>query len=385
MDNEKRTAMESKPVILIVDDIEMNRELLNEIITILGYETLEAKDGHGALDLMDKWVPDLVLLDIVMPDIDGYEVLDSMKRSERLRHVPVIMITGIDAVDSAVHCLERGADDYMTKPVNQTLLKARIAGCLEKKRWHDVEQKLHNEIAASYDALLSAEKARDSLAHMIVHDLNSPLSAIYGYAQIISLEAQKLNNNNISEYSTKINTSVKTMITLTQSILDISKMENGKMPVSLNPLNICEILKGVGDEFRPLTDKKQIKFSYSSVQDEIIVNADDGLMKRIFQNLLSNAFKHTKHGTEVSCSTKIDGPDTIITISDNGDGIALKHVNRVFDKFFQVESNKAGKSYGVGLGLAFCKMAIEAQGGTIWVESEVGKGSNFCIKLSTLQ
>jgi two-component system, sensor histidine kinase and response regulator len=373
--------MESKPIILIVDDIETNRELLNDIVTILGYEPLEAKDGLGALNLMDKWVPDLVLLDIVMPDIDGYEVLYRMKESQRLRHVPVIMITGIDAVDSAVHCLERGADDYMTKPVNQTLLKARIAGCLEKKRWHDVEQKLHNEIAQSYDSLLRAEQARDALVQMIVHDLNSPLTAIYGFAQIISAKAQEQKNDYLLEYSKKINTSVLSMINLTESILDVSKMENDKMPVTLKPINLCEVLKNICDEFQLLSTSKQIKFSYYCDQDRIMINADIELLRRTLQNLLSNAIKHTRRGTEVSCSIKIDGPNAITTISDNGDGIPSKYIDRVFDKFFQVESNKDSKKYGVGLGLAFCKMAIEAQGGRIWVESEQGKGSHFCINL----
>lgn len=127
--------------VLIVDDIEANRVLLEEQIAGLGHSPILAENGLFALEKMESQPPDLVLLDILMPEIDGYEVLEKMKRDRLLRQIPVIMITAVDEIESTVRCIEKGADDYLTKPFNPTLLKARISACLEKKQWHDQEEK----------------------------------------------------------------------------------------------------------------------------------------------------------------------------------------------------------------------------------------------------
>ncbi len=373
--------MPNIPMILIVDDQLTNRELLTDLIATMELDSQMAEDGEKALAMMEKQHPDLVLLDITMPKMDGYELLNRIKADEDLRHIPVIMITGLTDVDNVVKCLEMGADDYLTKPFNATLLRARIRGSLEKKLLHDREKLLHKELKDSYDALQKADQARDSLTQMIVHDLNNPLASIHGFTQLLKMEflKPKYNVELIDHCINKISNSGKYLISLVQGILDVSKFEEGEMPVSLTSVDIVTNTKAILTQFEGQIENQNIELCFESVFNEMNVLADRELLSRITNNLVSNALKHTRQGTKVTCTVTLENNRALLCIADNGLGIPKEYQDKIFDKFFQVEARKEGKMYGVGLGLAFCKMATEALSGNIWVESEAGIGSRFLV------
>ena len=162
--------MKKQATILIVDDNEMNRDVLEGLIDSLGHLSVSAVSGREALELLgQKPQADLVLLDILMPEMDGYEVLQFIKKDTNLRAIPVIMISVVDEMESVVKCIKAGAEDYLIKPFNAILLKARINACLEKKRHYDEEQKFNFWLAESYQKLQKAEQTRDALFQMIVH------------------------------------------------------------------------------------------------------------------------------------------------------------------------------------------------------------------------
>ncbi len=372
--------------ILIVDDNEKNRAVLNDFVVVLGHTPFLAENGLSALAQMRKEALDLILLDILMPEMDGYEVLENMKGDSNLRHLPVIMISDVDEMESVVQCIEKGADDYLIKPFNPTLLKARIGASLEKKRFRDQEQKFHEDLAASYEALRRAEHARDALSHMIVHDLNNPLSSVLGFAELLlrnATESTGYKNSDIKSLR-HISDSSKEMSSLIQDILDVSKLEADEMPVSPEPVNAARLLTDISERFTPRAGQMRVRLSFVSESDDVMLQADRELLSRVLQNLLANALKRTGEGTNVTLSARREGNRVILAVKDDGPGIPAEYRDKVFDKFFQLESRKKGKMYGVGLVLAFCKMAVEAQGGTIWVESVEGKGATFKVSLKAV-
>jgi PleD family two-component response regulator len=214
--------------ILIVDDNERNRNLLNKIIVALKHIPLLAEDGLSALAQIEKLAPDLVLLDILMPEMDGYEVLECLKSSKDLRHIPVIMISAVDELESVVRCIEKGADDYLIKPFNPTLLQARINACLEKKKLHDEEQRLNTKLMETLEQLRKTQKelveskrteAMLEMAVNVAHEINNPLAVIGMNAEMIM---KKIDNNDLDYESFKlIKENIKRISDFVKSIQNI--------------------------------------------------------------------------------------------------------------------------------------------------------------------
>ena len=377
--------MSEKPKILIVDDEVRNRILLEDICISMGYDTLQADDGTSALAMMSQQLPDLVLLDIMMPQMNGLEVLERISDNSKLKHMPVIVVTALDEINHAVKCIEKGAIDYLPKPFNITVLSARIKNSIEKKIAQDQQDHLSSLIKTNYDILLLAEKTRDTLSHMIVHDINTALTVIHMNTELILLKDQdkKQLDATSAECLKTIQKSVGDITMLTSSMLDISKIENGEMPVNICKVEVISQLKKVMSEYLSISKNKSICLNLHHNYKQIYINADVYLFLRIIKNLVSNAFKFARTNISITCSFKEGGNKTVISIVDDGPGIPTKYLTKVFEKYFQIEMKKNKKSYGVGLGLAFCKLAVEAQGGEIWAKSEEGEGASFHVSFQT--
>lgn len=376
-----------KANILIVDDIESNRALLEVLVNSTGHIPILAEDGLAAMKQMEKQPPDIVLLDILMPEMNGHEVLKRMKNNDVLRHIPVIVISAIDEIDNVVMCIEEGADDYITKPFDPILLRTRIIACLEKKRLHDQEKKLYMELAEKHETLQKAERARDAMAHMIVHDLNNLLTVIMGNLQIMQLDMadNTLDGKKLEGYMKTLNRTASEMSSFISSILGVSKLESGDMPVSLTAVNALQVLENLYEQYTPMASEKNVRLSIKSGFADIMARADKSLLPRILQNLLNNALKHTPEETDITMSVERDGKNIVFCIEDCGPGIPEEYRERIFDKFFQIENDENGEAMGVGLGLTFCKMSVEAQGGKIWIESREVKGSCFKVVLEAAE
>jgi len=374
------------PLILIVDDTEANRALLHDFILMQGFNSCFAENGEIALKVMRERDIDVVLLDIMMPVMDGHEVLIEMKQDKVLRDLPVIMITADDNINSIVHCLERGADDYLTKPFNSILLKARINGCLEKKRARDLQIELYDKIAENYDALQEAEEARDNLVHMVVHDLNNPLSVIRGMSEMILdlSHSDDIDKDVLKDFAVTIENSVEETFSLTRGMLDVSRLESGEMPVTLSEVNLVPVLTEICAKYDYQIEQSGGKILLNDIPEKLSVQADSELISRVIQNLLSNAIKHTRTDSDIELSFVSDDEWATIEVADNGKGIPQDYLTKIFDKYFRVRNREIAGKYSVGLGLAFCKIAVEAQQGQIWAESEEGRGASFFIKLRKL-
>lgn len=370
------------PKVLIADDVEVNRLILKKYVLKLGYTPILVENGRDALMQIEQERPDLLLLDILMPEMDGYEVLSRLKEDEATCDLPVLVISAVDSLDSVVRCIERGADDYLVKPFNPTILQARVNACLDKKAYRDRERRLHEELATSYMALRKVERDRDALMHMIVHDLKNPLAVVIGGTDMVLEQSvhEEIDQEKLTDTLEFVRDGAAEMSLLINGILDVSRLEAGKMPVTTMPINAVEAARQVYDSMVIQATHLNIHCDFRSDSDDLTVIADRELLARVLKNLISNAFKYIGRGGQVDLAVEEVGTEIVFTVTDDGMGIPEAHQATIFDKYIQVDGYGAGR-YGVGLGLAFCKMAVTAQGGRIRVESKPDEGARFYVTL----
>ncbi|MCC2669149.1 MAG: putative histidine kinase [Armatimonadetes bacterium] len=371
------TSAAAKASVLVVDDMSTLRFMLSQHVRQLGHEVTGAGNGREALELLRAQPFDLVLLDVLMPEMDGYAVLEVMKSDEQLRNIPVIVVSGVEELDGVVRCIERGAEDFLHKPVNPTLLRARINASLEKKRLRDQEVRLHRELQANFDRLRELEQLRDSLTHMVVHDLRTPLTSLL--TGLYSMETMGPMDEYQEEFWRMAVAGGETLLGMINDLLDVSKMEDGSLRLMYSNPTPEGLIERVVRQIEPLCREKNLELR-TEIQPKLpILTADDDKLRRVLVNLLGNAIKFTPPGGTVSIIARAGDCGDVVrfSIRDTGEGIPREAFGRIFEKFGQVETRNAGQRNSTGLGLTFCKMAVEAHGGTIWVESELGQGSKF--------
>ncbi|HEX7154113.1 MAG TPA: response regulator [Thermoanaerobaculia bacterium] len=359
-------------LLLVVDDDASNRDVLSRRLKQQGHEVMTAGNGPEALQLMREHAFDVVLLDIMMPDMDGYEVLGHIKADPRLQDVPVIMISAIDEVRSVVRCIEAGAEDYLTKPFDPTLLKARVGASLEKKRGRDRENVLYEQLRKNYKRLLEVEKLRDDMRNMIVHDLRTPLTAVIVAVEMLGHHG--VLNKTQREMLAMAKGGGKTLLAMINDLLDVEKMESGTTQLQYEELTALDLITAAVEQVASLAAMERT-ILVTDIADGVQPFAgDENKLLRTLVNLIGNAIKFTGSGT-VTIRAAHDTPESIrFAVSDTGDGIPSEAFERIFEKFGQLD---ARNKVGTGLGLAFCKLAVEAHGGQIGVESTVGVGSTF--------
>jgi signal transduction histidine kinase len=357
-------------LLLVVDDDPGNRDVLSRRLMLQGHMVRTAGNGRDALALMRRQEFDLVLLDIMMPDIDGYQVLSHIKADARLQHIPVVMISALSEVQSVVRCLEAGAEDYLTKPFNPTLLRARIGACLEKKRGRDRETALYGELQKNYGRLQELEKLRDDMRNMIVHDLRTPLTAVIVGIELLEKHGD-LNETQREMMGIALGGG-QTLLGMINDLLDVEKMESGGAKLQYDMLDAEALISGAIGQVASLAADTQTQLVTSI--DALLppFAGDQGKLSRTLVNLIGNAIKFTRKGTVTIGATLADA-DMRFFVTDTGAGIPAESFGRIFEKFGQLDATKVG----TGLGLAFCKLAVEAHGGEIGVESTPGSGSTF--------
>ncbi len=379
-DDKSLSSGAERGLLLVVDDNETNRDVLSRRLQMQGYAVETAQSGPDALNAVEARVFDLVLLDIMMPDMDGYEVLRRLKENGETRDLPVIMISAIGDLDSVVRCIEMGAEDYLPKPFNPTLLKARIGACLEKKRGHDREVRLFAQLQENYSKLQEMEKMRDDLTNMIVHDLRTPLSSLMAGLQTIELLGPlSSEQTECCQIALRGGFSLLGMI---NDLLDISKLEDGAPNLDVESLQVADLVAKSCEQVQSAAAHRGIALKRELPSDLPALDGDASKLQRTLVNLLGNAIKFSAHGQSIVVGACAQGEDELLLwVRDEGEGIPGDAFERIFEKFGQVENRKAGRAMSTGLGLALCKMVVEAHRGRIWVESELGQGSTFWVAL----
>jgi signal transduction histidine kinase len=359
-------------LLLVVDDDAANRDVLSRRLKRQGHRVTTASKGSDALLLMREAAFDLVLLDIMMPEMDGYQVLGHIKGDALLRHIPVIMISALHEVQSVVRCIEAGAEDYLTKPFDPTLLKARIGASLEKKRGRDRETVLFEQLQKNYKRLQELEKLRDDMRNMIVHDLRTPLTAIM--VGVGMLETHGELNESQRELMAIAAGGGKTLLGMINDLLDVEKMESGATQLQYAQLSAAAMVAGAVEQIASLAKEGRTTLVSEIVPGLPSFPGDEKKIGRTLVNLIANAIKFTPAGTVTIAASRDESENIRFSIRDTGSGIPSEAFGRIFEKFTQLDAHN---TIGTGLGLAFCKLAVEAHGGRVEVESAPGAGSTF--------
>ena len=363
--------------LLVVDDDADNRDMLARRLEQQGHTVLAVAGGAEALAELARREFDLVLLDILMPGMDGFEVLAHIKGEPRTHHLPVIMISALDDLEGVVRCIEMGAADYLSKPFNPTLLRARVGACLRDKRARDLEQRFTAELQESYRRLQELERLRDDLTHMIVHDLRTPLTSLLSGLQTVSLVGD-LNESQREMLDIALDGG-QTLLGMINDLLDVEKMEAGALPLDYARLSVAELVARAAAQVDALARGNGLTLVQEVPPDPLPFEADEDKLRRTLVNLLGNAIKFTPPGGTLTVAARPgeEGGTLFFSVSDTGEGIPPEAFGRIFEKFGQVESRRRGRQMSTGLGLTFCRLAVEAHGGRIGVESAPGRGSTF--------
>ncbi len=362
---------DNKFLILISDDDEISREIVKKYLLEDGYSVAETLTGKDTLDFIESNFPDTVLLDVVMPGMSGFRVCKIVKANEKTAHIPIIMLTSLSGEAYQIEGIRAGANDFLTKPIRRENLLFRVRNAVYLKNMYD-------RVSNAYRELKNLEDLRDNLFHMIIHDLKQPITSISGFLQLLKLDRSIEKGSPVREYIENINEQLRVLIEMIGSVVDVSRIEAGKMPVSMQRADIVEVTKRVIDTFKG--NISSVSIELKSEAREMYASFDKGLIYRVILNLLSNAIKWSPDGGTVRVCITREEKFIRVAVRDMGKGIPVRYQDRIFDKYWQVEGKKSGL-HSSGLGLTFCKLAVEANGGRIGVESKEGEGSVFWFTL----
>jgi signal transduction histidine kinase len=363
---------ERKHTLLIIDDIIDNLMLLGEAMSP-EYKIKVATSGAQGLELaVQEPMPDLILLDIMMPGMDGYEVCRRLKADIRTKQIPVIFLSALDKESDELQGLDAGAVDFITKPFKLEIVRARIGTQIELLR---MRQQLQ-------EARLKAEAASQSksvfLANMS-HEIRTPMSAIMG---MTDLALEKAADPQQRSYLETVKLSADSLLSLINDILDFSKIEAGQMELDEHPFILAEAVEAAVRTVSVLSQEKGLDIVLDISQDlPRAVEGDSLRFRQIILNLLSNAIKFSEKGPiRIVIAPEKTGPESVavrVAVIDRGIGIKPDKLGTVFSAFSQADSSISRKFGGTGLGLAICRQLCELMDGRIWVESEHGKGAAF--------
>lgn len=361
--------LEKKQTILVIDDDESMRDSCTQILTKDGFLAEIAKDGSSGLEKIKETKPDLVLIDLKMPGINGLEVLAKTKEIDP--DIIAVVITGYATVESAVEAMKKGAYDFLPKPFTPDELRIIIKRGLERRKLILETESLRRE----------KKLIEENFITMVSHQLRSPLVAILQYFEVILGGMAGEVSGKQREMIQKAQRRLENLMNLINDWLDVARLDNGQIINKLKPLSLKKVIKKTLEDMRPLAKKNDISLEIRPSSENKNVLGDEESLKQVFSNLITNAIRYNKPKGKVMITIK-ENRDFITTeIQDTGIGIAEEHLPFIFDQFYRVSKGESQKIKGTGLGLSIAKKIVEAHGGSIHVSSEDGKGSIFTVFL----
>jgi two-component system sensor histidine kinase/response regulator len=391
--------------VLVVDDNLQNREVAEGHLMSAGYVAIQADGGESALVLFEDRRPDLVLLDVVMPRMDGFETCRRIRALPGGRDTPILFLTALGDLGTHKAALDSGADDFLTKPINRTELLLRVRSLLRIKKLSSELEQNYEVIRTQRDALLEAQRQKKELATLIVHDLKNPLSSILSNIQFLT-GSRDMHDGERESLDDVLRAS-RTMFRMVMNLLDISRSEDGALVPRYGAFDVAALLREIASEtVHRLEDKKQ-KLALAVGPEIGEITADRDLIRRVIENLVDNAYKYSPRESTITISVVCAGaaggpaaggaagaagaalapaawpPSVEIRVHDEGEGIPVAYRSRIFDKYVRIgDHDQAELRNSHGLGLVFCRTAVAVHGGEIWVEDNSPKGSRFCLRLA---
>lgn len=359
--------------VLIVDDVARNIQVVASILQKEGYRMAFAQDGKAALEQVKRTDFDLILLDIMMPEMDGISVCQELKTNPDTRDIPVIFLTAKTEPEDIVKGFETGAVDYVTKPFNSSELLARVKTHLELKAARETLKQNNKELKE-----LNAQK--DKFFSIIAHDLRNPIQTLLLSTELLNSSYDSYDDEKKKTYIRRFHKSANHISTLLENLMHWSRAQRGMITPVPNQLDLYTIAAGTLTLLSQQAAGKEITLE-SSVPRGTPAFADQDMVQAVFRNLISNAIKFTPHGGKVEISAQEAGANIRFNITDTGVGMPPETVEKLFRIDGHISAKGTDGEKGTGLGLILCKEFVEQNNGTINVDSSEGKGTCFTVLL----
>jgi len=359
--------------VLVVEDTAPNRILLRKLLTAHGLTVIEAENGERALELAMSQNPDAILLDVVLPGMSGFDVCSRLKDNPVTAHIPILMLTRLTEREYRLKGIKAGASDFIAKPIDQEHVLLRVRNAIHGVR-------LFKTAKASLEKQQELELMKENLTQMIIHDLRSPLTSINGHVDLVAELAEDRLTESETEYLQVASGQLWKLNEMISSLSDISRLEQSAMPLDLVKVDLKHLSLTAIEMSRGISFDTAL--TIEDPETAVLARVDNGLITRVFTNLIANALSMLGEGGNVHVSfSKLTGQEEgtdfwKVSVADNGPGVPDGMEMRIFEKFQQAEGKKRNTS-STGLGLSFCKLAVEAHGGKIGVKSTFGDGATF--------
>ena len=357
--------------ILIVDDVVSNVLLLKILLTNEKYQVCTANCGNMAIEQAKAEKPDLILLDVMMPDITGFDAAQILKKDPETAHIPIIFLTALNNPSDLVHGFQVGANDFLTKPFNKEELVVRV--------FHQIKLVAATRIIERQNAELRATIGnRDKMYSVIAHDLRSPMASIRMVLNlVVASTSSDLVGSELFELLDKANRESEDVHDLLDNLLKWTKSQTGRLNVVLQDLDLNDIVPGVVDIFEMIAQTKHIKLVYKGSNSPVVVTADNDMLKTVVRNFMSNAIKFSPENANIEISLSTEGDNAKVSVRDHGVGIAPERLSTIFNK--GETTYGTGGEEGSGLGLQLCQDFASKIGGSCTVESVLDQGSTFSV------
>ncbi len=357
--------------ILVVDDVVSNVLLLKILLTNEGFQIITANNGEECIETAKTEKPDLILLDVMMPGISGFDTAVILKKEAETQEIPIIFLTALNNPSELVHGFQVGANDFLTKPFNKEELVMRVM--------HQVQLVAAKRIIVRQNEELKRTISnRDKMYSVIAHDLRSPMASIRMVLNlVVSAISPDVIGPEMFELLDKANKESEETHDLLDNLLKWTKSQTGRINVVYQDFDINEVIPGVVEIFSMIAFTKKITLEYKPNCDKLVVRADNDMLKTVVRNFLSNAVKFSPENSTIEIITGIEGEFAKISIRDHGVGIAPERLGELFHKG-ETTYGTSGEE-GSGLGLQLCADFARKNGGDVAVESVLGEGSTFSV------
>ncbi|GAB4367218.1 MAG: hybrid sensor histidine kinase/response regulator [Elainellaceae cyanobacterium] len=364
--------MNRKPSVLVVDDEPNGFTVIRALLKPEGYDLFYVESGREALNQLEAIEPDVILLDVMMPGLDGIETCREIKSNSDWSHIPIIMVTALNSKQDLARCLETGADDYISKPVGGVELRARVRSMLRIKQ--------------QYDALKATMRLREDMSSMMVHDLRTPVATVLLGSQMILM--QNILAGKDQQRLQLVHQAGQQLSSMINELLIMAKLEAGKLLLNQTETDLNALASTVVSGFQEIANSKHVHLETQLPEAGHWVTADVNLLHRLMDNLLSNAIKFSPPKSQIILRIEhlphsIADPQTRmqvkIQVADQGPGIKAELRQQIFSKYETGET--IDNANQIGLGLTFCKIVAEAHGGRIYVEENLPQGSIFTVEI----
>ncbi|MCG6186901.1 hybrid sensor histidine kinase/response regulator [Maribellus maritimus] len=362
------------PTVLIVDDNPNNVKIIALTLRPLSYKLVIATNGKSAIEMVDKTRPDLVLLDVMMPEMDGYETCRIIKSKSENENLPVVFLTALSDKENTVMGFDAGGVDYITKPFNKNELISRVKTHLELKRTQD-------KLRKTMEHLSELNGLKDKMFSVIGHDLRSPLGSVKMTLEFLSQTSDAAAGEELKSTLDLLVKTTDEVFSLLENLLGWARSQSGNLSLEKEAVDLNDLVNSVYLLNKGNLNLKGINF-ITEIAPDTKVNADLNTLKIVFRNILSNAIKFTPEKGKITISASESDGRIKVDIKDSGVGIPEESISKLFDQTQHLTTYGTNRESGSGLGLILCKDFVERNDGTIQVESEVGKGTTFSLFLS---